>query len=258
MPKPVSIVCEKWAAIIEARPDYFMRRTLGPMIVTAREKLSKMINCHVNECVIVPNASHGIATVLFNLHLKAGDILVNCRFSPRYCGYYRLSSQGFLVSTTYGPVRQSLQYYADRISGLVVSSIHLSLPMTHHSIVVMFQQHLSSLPRHDGQRIVAVIDSIISQPGVVLPWEEMVAVCKEQSVFSLVDAAQCLGQVKVDLNAIQPDCWISVRIESSAFLLLLTLPRPAELPQMAIEQAQQRRSICTAKVRVGARNISPD
>jgi len=79
-PKPVSALCEKWGSIIEARPDDFMRRTLGPMIVTAREKISKLINCDATECVLVPNASHGIATVLFNLHLKAGDILVNCGF----------------------------------------------------------------------------------------------------------------------------------------------------------------------------------
>lgn len=212
--KPVSILCEKWGRVIEGRPDYFVRRTLGPMIVTAREKLAKLVNCDVDECVIVPNASHGIATVLFNLHLKAGDILVNCGFS-RAIFDHDGSASGSLVSTTYGPVKQLLQYYADRIPGLTLSTIHLALPMTHHAIVANFQQHLSFFPRQDGQRIVAVIDGIISQPGVILPWEEMVAVCKEQCVFSLVDAAQCLGQVKVDLNAVQPDCWISVRIEQT-------------------------------------------
>ena len=77
----------------------------------------------------------------------------------------------------------------------------------------MFEKHLSSLPRHEGQRIIAIIDGIISQPGIILPWEVMVGVCKDQSVFSIVDAAQCLGQVKVDLNSVQPDCWISVRVD---------------------------------------------
>jgi hypothetical protein len=234
-PKPVSILCEKWGSVIEARPDYFMRRTLEPMIVTAREKLARLVNCDVNECAIVPNASHGIATVLFNLHLKAGDIVVNCGFSLVIFDHNGSASSSS-VSTTYGPVKQSLQYYADRIPGLTVSTIHLALPMTHHAIVVLFKQHLSTLPRHDGQRVVAIIDGIISQPGVIIPWEEMVAVCKEQCIFSLVDAAQCLGQVKVDLNAVQPDCWISVRIEQTSHYPFIDA-RHVELPQMAVKQA---------------------
>jgi len=114
-------------------------------------------------------------------------------------------------------------------------------------IVVVFEKHLSSLPRHKGQRIIAIIDGIISQPGIVLPWEVMVAVCKDQSVFSIVDAAQCLGQVKVDLNAVQPDCWISVRVDQIINPILVDVHR-VELPQVAVQQAQQCCSICAAKV----------
>lgn len=57
-----------------------------------------------------------------------------------------------------------------------------------------------------------VIDGIISNPGAWLPWEEMVAICKEEKVWSLVDAAHCIGQVDVDLAAVQPDFWVSVSL----------------------------------------------
>ena len=45
-----------------------------------------------------------------------------------------------------------------------------------------------------GNKIVAVIDSIVSNPGVLLPWQEMVAVCREEGVWSVVDAAHSIGQ----------------------------------------------------------------
>ena len=43
-------------------------------------------------------------------------------------------------------------------------------------------------------KVVAVIDSIASMPGVLLPWQEMVKICREEGVWSVVDAAHSLGQ----------------------------------------------------------------
>lgn len=43
-------------------------------------------------------------------------------------------------------------------------------------------------------KIVAVIDSIASNPGVLLPWQEMVKVCREEGVWSVIDGAHSIGQ----------------------------------------------------------------
>ena len=45
-----------------------------------------------------------------------------------------------------------------------------------------------------GNRFVAVIDSITSVPGVLMPWKERVKVCKEEGVWSMSDAAHSIGQ----------------------------------------------------------------
>lgn len=45
-----------------------------------------------------------------------------------------------------------------------------------------------------ANRFVAVIDSITSVPGVLLPWKEMVQVCKEEGLWSVIDAAHSIGQ----------------------------------------------------------------
>lgn len=43
-------------------------------------------------------------------------------------------------------------------------------------------------------KFVAVIDSIVSNPGVLLPWKELVQICKEEGIWSVIDAAHSIGQ----------------------------------------------------------------
>ena len=65
-----------------------------------------------------------------------------------------------------------------------------------------------------GQRpkIVVVVDALSSTPGLLMPWERVVRLCKHhENVWSLVDAAQAIGQiVGIDLTKTQPDFFISV------------------------------------------------
>ena len=56
-----------------------------------------------------------------------------------------------------------------------------------------------------------MIDAIISLPGILLPWQEMCRVCKEEGVISVVDAAHSIGQEQhINLKDADPDFWISV------------------------------------------------
>lgn len=55
-----------------------MRREIVPMLRRARALLADIIKCDVDECVLAPHATHAIATILSNLSLKAGDIIVQC------------------------------------------------------------------------------------------------------------------------------------------------------------------------------------
>lgn len=60
-------------------------------------------------------------------------------------------------------------------------------------------------------KIVAIIDSISSNPGALMPWREMVTISKKEGVWSVVDAAHSIGQeVGIDLDEAQPDFWVSV------------------------------------------------
>jgi selenocysteine lyase/cysteine desulfurase len=62
-------------------------------------------------------------------------------------------------------------------------------------------------------KIVAIIDSIVSAPGVYLPWKEMVTLCRERGILTLIDAAHSIGQEpNINLSEAGPDFWVSVRV----------------------------------------------
>lgn len=92
-----------------------------------------------------------------------------------------------------------------------VHNVLYTFPMTHAQIVEAFRAKIQEIKQthHDrsfsilpqdteyakqANRFVAVIDSITSVPGVLLPWKEMVKVCKEEGIWSVIDAAHSIGQ----------------------------------------------------------------
>ncbi|KDQ15804.1 hypothetical protein BOTBODRAFT_108045 [Botryobasidium botryosum FD-172 SS1] len=190
MPKPVLRATEALALEAEARPDKFMRMTYLPLLTRVRTRVAQLINANADECVMVTNTSHGINTVLRNFPWKEGDIII-----------------GF--STTYGAVSRTLKYLSDVAPNPTLSTIELTFPTSHASILERTRAHIRSLSRSEGQDVVMVLDGIISNPGARMPWEEIVAICKEEHVWSVVDAAHCIGQIDIDLEAVQPDFWVS-------------------------------------------------
>ncbi|EJD49589.1 PLP-dependent transferase [Auricularia subglabra TFB-10046 SS5] len=190
VPSCVIEYAEKLGRQCDTRPDLWWRRTADPLIVEARESVANLLNVDVDECVLVINTTAGINHVLRNIHWKAGDVIV-------------------ANSTTYDSVSLMMQYHQDIEPGLELSYLDWSFPMSRDEIVAKFRAHLQSIKRHEGQKIIAIIDALPSAPGILLPWERMVQVCKEENVWSLIDAAHAIGQVHVDLKVVDPDFWIS-------------------------------------------------
>jgi selenocysteine lyase/cysteine desulfurase len=45
---------------------------------------------------------------------------------------------------------------------------------------------------------------------MIYPMDSLVGLCKKYGVYSMVDAAHAIGQVKTDVKASDPDFWVSV------------------------------------------------
>ncbi|KLO08806.1 PLP-dependent transferase [Schizopora paradoxa] len=190
-PNYVLEACAKKSKEIEANPDRFMRLAYYSQLRKAREKVASLIGADVDDCVLVTNATLGVNTVLRNLQWNKDDILV-------------------FTSVTYGGVERTIKHECDLPHGPRCSSMTINFPTTKDDILSNFESHFKSLRRRQGNKIVVVIDGIVSNPGVLLPWEQMVKICKEEGFVSVVDAAHNIGQqVGINLRMTDPDFWVS-------------------------------------------------
>ncbi|TFY57881.1 hypothetical protein EVG20_g8371 [Dentipellis fragilis] len=200
LPLPVSAACDAISRKIESNPDRFMRLELAGLLLTAQTRIANFINADPDELVFVPNASHGIHTVLWNFDWNEGDIIVG-------------------TTTTYKAVAMMIQRQSDTPPHPEISIFNLQYPTTQAAIVESFTAHIRTLKasleakqKPDGPKlkIVAVIDGIVANPGVLYPWRELTQICREEGVWSVIDAAHNLGQDQnIDVGKVQPDFFVS-------------------------------------------------
>ena len=126
------------------------------------------------------------------------------------------------ATTTYNAIERVINYLHDVPPHPRISTFKLTFPTSRREVLASWKKHLQSLKSDlarrqsalgaDGPKlkIVAVIDALISNPGIWLPWQEMVKIAKEEGIMTVVDAAHAIGQeVGIDLKKVDPDFWIS-------------------------------------------------
>lgn len=109
--------------------------------------------------------------------------------------------------TIYGACDKTIAYVQDSTHGLVRGRrIELAYPVADAAIVRAFRDTVQQARRVHGKRPrVALFDTVSSTPGVRFPFEQLVAACRELGVLSLVDAAQGVGMLDLDLGRLDPD-----------------------------------------------------
>ncbi|KAH6880988.1 pyridoxal phosphate-dependent transferase [Coprinopsis sp. MPI-PUGE-AT-0042] len=193
IPTPVAEAAAEWSKIIEKNPDRFHRVTGPPYLIQARKQIADFINADLDEVVLVNNAP---------LRTCSSDVGV---FLGRV---WRLIDFGVAVSTTYVAVNATISYISDLKPFPKKAIVPLNFPTTNDAILAQFRAFLRS-PEAQG---------------------EMVKICKEEGVWSVVDAAHSIGQEPgIDMKAASPDFWISnlhkwLMCKRSVAVLLHPLP----------------------------------
>lgn len=77
-PNPVRKAMREFSDRVEANPDRFVVQELAPMLARVRAALAELVWARPEEVVVVPNASHGINTVLWNLDWAPNDLILAC------------------------------------------------------------------------------------------------------------------------------------------------------------------------------------
>ncbi|KAJ7622511.1 pyridoxal phosphate-dependent transferase [Roridomyces roridus] len=191
LPLPVLEACNKLTLRVESNPDLFVRVEQTALITKCRTQIAEFVGAKVNEIVLVRNTSHGINTIMRSFEWNSGDVIVVC-------------------STTYDAMRGLARFLHDTPTGPDLSQFVVQWPTSHAAIADGYRAHLRAIPRHPGQKIVAIIDSITSVPGALMPWQTLVQICKDEGVYSVIDGAHSIGQEPdINLGKADPDFWVS-------------------------------------------------
>jgi isopenicillin-N epimerase len=141
------------------------------------------VNAGEDEVAFVENATSGVQAVLRSIDLGPGDrILIN--------------------DHTYNAVRLMVEARCAE-TGATPLVVRLPIPADADAIVASFEKALDSPVR------LAIVDHITSPTALVMPLERIVAMLRRRNVLVLVDGAHGVGQVPLDLAALDADWYVS-------------------------------------------------
>ncbi|KAI1077967.1 PLP-dependent transferase [Whalleya microplaca] len=179
--------------LTEATPDKFLRYDLPSILNESREAVAKLLNAPPDTVVFVPNATTGVNTILRSLTWND-----DCKDEILY------------FNTIYGACGKTIDYIVDSGLGRVSSrAIQITYPCEDEEIVNSFKAAVQSSTGSGKRAKVCVFDVVSSLPGVRFPFEAIDKACKEAGVLSLMDGAQGIGMIDLDLRALDPDFFVS-------------------------------------------------
>jgi isopenicillin-N epimerase len=150
--------------------------------VELRKKAGAILNATAEEIALLQNATMGINFIANGLELKPGDeVLLSDQEHPGSMGPWDLRAK-----------RQ----------GIVVKKLPIPVPTTDpQTVVKIFAEAMG--PR----TTVLAVPHVTSRYGIVLPVRELCDLGRERGVFTLVDGAQALGQLRVDVKKMGCDAY---------------------------------------------------
>lgn len=243
----------------EARPDLFLRRKLPQLLDESRAAIVPMLGVPLDEIVFVPNATTAVNTVLRNLEYGEREVII----------YF---------STIYDACEKTVQYVCESTAAQSLR-VELALPLGDAEIIAQFENAVLGV-RKAGKRVkIALFDTVLTFPGVKMPWEKLVESCKKHKILSLIDGAHGIGHIDLTaLGTVQPDfftsnCykWLYTPRGSAIFyvpkrnqhLIRSTLPTshgflplPNQFEQLSAEAGQSTRFVDMFAF-VGTKEMSP-
>jgi selenocysteine lyase/cysteine desulfurase len=188
-PRVVRDVFRSFQDQAEARPDQFIRYDYPKALDKSRAAIAKFLNVPVETVAFVPNATTGINTVMRNLVFEPKDKIV----------YF---------ATIYGACGKTVSYITETTPAEAVR-IEYTYPVSDDWLIGEFKRVVKQEHKAGNKVKIAIFDSVVSQPGVRVPFELLTAACKELGVLSCVDGAHSVGHVELDLGKLDCDFFVS-------------------------------------------------
>ncbi len=174
-------------AVLEMQTEYRRRLEASPwryqvmeMTMAYHESLARLadfIGADFEDVVFVPNATHGVNTVLRSLDFKPGDELLTSNHDYFAC-------------------RNALEFTARR-SGATLRIAHIPFPLRHPQEIID-----ALLAAVTPRTRLVLIDHVTSPTGLIFPVKELVEAFSALGIETLVDGAHAPGMIPLALRTL--------------------------------------------------------
>ncbi|KAM3423898.1 hypothetical protein BST61_g1293 [Cercospora zeina] len=143
----------------EGQPDRFIRYTYPRKVDESRKAVAEYLNAPADAVVFVPNATTGVNTVLRNLVWQPGDVIV-------------------FLSTIYGACQKTIEYLTET-TPVELQAVEVTYPTSDVDLIQAFSRAISSVEAAGKTPKLAMFDTIVSMPGVRVPFEQLTQLCRQ-------------------------------------------------------------------------------
>lgn len=183
-PRPVFEEYQRWQRELETQPVEFLGRRFDDLMRAARESLAQYVNCDADDLVYVPNATTGLNIVARSLALNAGDEIVT-------------------TDHEYGALDRTWTFLCEK-NGAVYKRVPIPIPVT---TAEDFVEHIWSAVTPRTR--VLFLSHITSPTALIFPIQALVRRARERGILSIIDGAHAVGQIPLDLYALDADVYSS-------------------------------------------------
>ncbi|KAM0281194.1 hypothetical protein ACHAQH_003624 [Verticillium albo-atrum] len=177
----------------EAAPDRYTRYEFPVHLDAARAALAKHLNAPLDTLVILANATTAVNVVLHNLVWNPDG-----------------KDEILSFSTVYGGCGKTIDYITDSKPLVSQRVVQITYPADDDGAIVQRFRDAVAAARKEGKNPrVALFDVVSSLPAVRFPFEEVTKACRDLGVMSLIDGAQGVGMLPLDLTALDADFVLS-------------------------------------------------
>ena len=160
---------------MENEPVRFFEDLMPGILQTTREKLASFLSCDADDLALVENATSGVNTVLRSLQFAPGDEIL-------------------VPDHAYQACRNTIDFVAQRWGAKVVA-VNIPFPINDP------QQAVDAIMGGvTDQTRLAMIDTVTSPTGLLMPFEQLVSMLEARGVEVMLDAAHGIGMVPLNLN----------------------------------------------------------
>ena len=154
-------------------------------MMAARSRIGEFVNARGQDIALMQNATMGMSCIANGLDLEPGDeVITTDQEHSGGIGGWRLRAAR---------------------SGIVVRELPLDSALAGgpDAVIEMFRQAITSKTK------VLMVSQITSAFGIVLPAAELCSLASEHGILSVVDGAQAIGQIPVDLQKLGCDAFVA-------------------------------------------------